>query len=134
MTGRWRGRAGVAALAAIPLGALLVFFVLPVAGMLAEGFWPDGELDLVVLSEVGYFLSPAALEGLVGRVITSLSPKGVVVLCHWRHPVKGWPLDGPEVHRLFGREGLPPVAATYRDRDVEIVVHAQPDQWPDPGR
>ena len=56
------------------------------------------------------------------------------MLCHWRHPVKGWPLDGPEVHGAFARGGVPPVAATYRDRDVEIVVHATPDQWPDPLR
>jgi thiamine transport system permease protein len=52
MSGRWRARAGVAALAAVPLGALLVFFVLPVAGMLAEGFWPQGELDLLGALEV----------------------------------------------------------------------------------
>ena len=29
----------------MPLAVLGVFFVLPVAGMLAEGFWPDGEFD-----------------------------------------------------------------------------------------
>ena len=52
MTGRWRGRAGIAALAAVPLGALLVFFVLPVGGMLALGLWPEGELDLLGALEV----------------------------------------------------------------------------------
>ena len=30
--------------------------------------WPDGDLDLVVVSEVGYFLSAAGLDGLVDRV------------------------------------------------------------------
>ena len=43
---------GIAALAAVPLGALLVFFVLPVAGMLVEGFWPEGELDVLGALEV----------------------------------------------------------------------------------
>lgn len=52
MTGRWRGRAGIAVLAAVPLGALLVFFVLPVGGMLALGLWPEGELDLLGALEV----------------------------------------------------------------------------------
>jgi thiamine transport system permease protein len=52
MTGRWRGRAGIAALAAVPLGALLVFFVLPVGGMIALGLWPEGELDLLGALEV----------------------------------------------------------------------------------
>lgn len=102
--------------------------------MAAPGEWPDGSFDLVVVSEVGYFLSPAGLDGLVGRVAASLSADGVVVLCHWRHPVRGWPLDGPEVHRAFARGEVPARAATYRDRDVEIVVHAAPEQWPDPLR
>ena len=93
--------------------------------------WPEGRFDLVVVAEIGYFLSPAELEGLVQRVISCLSPDGVVVLCHWRHPVEGWPLDAAGVHDAFARVDLPPQAATYRDRDVEIVVHAEPDQWPD---
>ncbi len=38
----WRGRAGIAALAAVPLTALVLFFLYPVGGMLARGFWPDG--------------------------------------------------------------------------------------------
>jgi thiamine transport system permease protein len=52
MTGRWRARAGIAALAAVPLGALAVFFVLPVGGMIALGLFPDGELDLLGALEV----------------------------------------------------------------------------------
>ncbi|MEO6413608.1 MAG: PIG-L family deacetylase [Pedococcus sp.] len=93
--------------------------------------WPEGRFDLVVVSEVGYFLSPIELEGLVQRVISCLTSDGVVVLCHWRHPVRGWPLDAARVHDAFRRPDLPPPAATYLDRDVEIVVHAEPDQWPD---
>jgi LmbE family N-acetylglucosaminyl deacetylase len=100
--------------------------------MAAPHEWPDGAFDLVVVSEVGYFLSPAALDGLVDRIARSRSADGVVVLCHWRHPVRGWPLDGPAVHRAFARGDLPEVAATYRDRDVEIVVHANAAQWPEP--
>jgi len=34
------------ALAAVPLAVLAVFFVLPVAGMLARGLWPDWSLDV----------------------------------------------------------------------------------------
>jgi thiamine transport system permease protein len=37
-----RSRAGTAALAAVPLVALAVFFLYPVGGMLARGFWPEG--------------------------------------------------------------------------------------------
>jgi thiamine transport system permease protein len=40
-----RARLGVAALAAAPVAVLAVFFVYPVAGMVARGFWPDGSFD-----------------------------------------------------------------------------------------
>ncbi len=90
--------------------------------------WPDESFDLVVVSEVGYFLSPASLERLVTRVAGSLASDGVVVLCHWRHRVEGWVLDAAAVHAGFEDERLPPVQATYRDRDVELRVHAA--TWP----
>jgi LmbE family N-acetylglucosaminyl deacetylase/SAM-dependent methyltransferase len=93
--------------------------------------WPDGgPFDLVVVSEVGYFLSPQALDVLVERVSTGLTRDGVVVLCHWRHPVEGWVADADDVHRRFHEGPLPPLQAEYRDRDVEIRVHAE--HWPEP--
>lgn len=52
MSGRWRVRAGVAALAAVPLLTLAVFFALPVGGMLARGLWGDGSFDPVGVLEV----------------------------------------------------------------------------------
>ena len=98
--------------------------------------WPDpdteGTFDLVVVSEVGYFLSPGALEQLVERVAGSLREDGVLVLCHWRHPVEGWVLDASAVHALFEAVGPLPVAASYRDRDVEIQVLCAEPAWLDP--
>lgn len=97
--------------------------------------WPDvpgGALDLVVLSEVAYFLSPAALDALVERVRDSLAPDGVVLLCHWRHPVRGWVLDGPDTHEVFRAAGLRPVAVEHRERDIEILVLAGPQSMPSP--
>ena len=91
-----------------------------------------GSFDLVVVSELGYFLSPDALDELVAQVGRSLRPEGVLVLCHWRHPVRGWPLDGAEVHRRFAEGGVPPLRARYADPDVEVLVHAH--EWPDPLR
>ncbi|CAN5138864.1 hypothetical protein BH09ACT12_BH09ACT12_26810 [soil metagenome] len=96
--------------------------------------WPSGQFDLLVLSEVGYFLSPNALDGLRERVAGCLSDDGVVVLCHWRHPVHGWVLDGADVHdRLTQGLGLP-VICRYVDRDVELLVLAPAEAAPDPER
>lgn len=43
---------GTVAVAAVPLTALLLFFVYPVAGMLARGLWPEGSFDLSGVAEV----------------------------------------------------------------------------------
>jgi thiamine transport system permease protein len=47
-----RVRVGVVALAAVPLAVLGVFFVLPVAGMLARGFWQGCSFDAGGVLEV----------------------------------------------------------------------------------
>lgn len=45
MAPRTKHRLGIAALAAVPVAVLAVFFVLPVTGMVAQGFWADGRFD-----------------------------------------------------------------------------------------
>jgi thiamine transport system permease protein len=40
-----RARLGTAALAAVPLAVLVVFFLYPVSGMVGRGFWHDGSFD-----------------------------------------------------------------------------------------
>lgn len=94
--------------------------------------WPEGRFDLAVVSEVGYFLSPASLDRLVARLDACLEPTGALVLCHWRHPVEGWALDGSQVHERVAARLALPLQATYTDRDVEVRVHAADGTWPDP--
>ena len=65
--------------------------------------WPGGSYDLVVVSEVGYYLHEADLERLLDLVERDLAPGGVVVACHWRHPVADYPLTGDAVHRALAR-------------------------------
>ncbi|SDS66726.1 thiamine transport system permease protein [Nocardioides scoriae] len=53
VAGRPAGRlAGTVALAALPLAALLLFFLYPVAGMVGRGFAPDGQLDVGAVLDV----------------------------------------------------------------------------------
>ncbi len=68
--------------------------------------YPAGEFDLVVLSEVGYYLSDAVLARLLDAIAASLSPSGVLVACHWRHPVADYALSGDAVHAAIGGLGL----------------------------
>ncbi|MCU1537718.1 MAG: bifunctional 3-demethylubiquinone-9 3-methyltransferase/2-octaprenyl-6-hydroxy phenol methylase [Humibacillus sp.] len=84
--------------------------------------WPEGRFDLVVVSEVGYFLSPARLALLIERAEGCLTDGGTVVLCHWRHDVVGWPLDGPRVHELWRSSTRLALAVEHRETDVLLDV------------
>ena len=69
--------------------------------------WPDGMFDLVVISEVAYYLAPAELDLLLERAVGSLAPRGALLACHWRHPVPDYPATGDDVHqRLLARPEL----------------------------
>jgi LmbE family N-acetylglucosaminyl deacetylase/SAM-dependent methyltransferase len=94
--------------------------------------WPPGRFDVVVLSEVGYFLDPGALERTVAAVQDSLAPGGVVLLCHWRHPVAGWVLDGADVHAVLEREPWWERLAQYVDDDVELLLLGPAGSLPEP--
>ena len=45
--------------------------------------WPDEQFDLIVLSEVLYFLSPNDIHQCARRVLDTLLPGGAVLLVNW---------------------------------------------------
>jgi len=45
--------------------------------------WPDQRFDLILLSEVLYFLSPADIDRCAARVRVSLLPRANVLLVNW---------------------------------------------------
>jgi len=84
--------------------------------------WPAARFDLVVLSELGYYLDDADLDLLVERAAGSLTADGVLVGCHWRHPVADHRRPGDEVHeKLAAAPGLSSLAR-YRDDDMVLDV------------
>jgi SAM-dependent methyltransferase len=60
--------------------------------------WPQESFDLVVISELGYFLSADALARLISKTRSSLRPGGTVLACHWRCGSDDCMLNGDEVH------------------------------------
>ncbi|AVP58787.1 class I SAM-dependent DNA methyltransferase [Pulveribacter suum] len=84
--------------------------------------WPPGAFDLVVLSELLYYLHPSQIETLAGHVRSSLRSEGAVLACHWVHPIEGCALTGRQVHRRLGAAlGLRRVVA-LRDADFVLEV------------
>lgn len=63
--------------------------------------WPEGQFDLIVISEWAYYLKPALFIEVIERISASLTPDGAVLACHWLHPIEGCPMPGREAHRLI---------------------------------
>lgn len=63
--------------------------------------FPRQSFDLIVLSEVGYYWSPADLARAAGLLIAGLNPGGQLLLVHWTPPVHDYPLTGDDVHEFF---------------------------------
>ena len=63
--------------------------------------FPDQLFDLILLSEVGYYWSPADLARAADLIIAGLAPGGQLLLVHWTPPVHDYPLTGDDVHEFF---------------------------------
>lgn len=86
---------------------------------------PGEPIDLVVLSEVLYYLSPGELDHGVGKLAELAAPGAHVVAVHWRHPIEGMALDGDAAHRrVAALPGLAPVGG-WVERDFRIDVFAK---------
>ncbi|VXB15557.1 SAM-dependent methyltransferase [Luteimonas sp. 9C] len=82
--------------------------------------WPEGRFDLIVFSEVGYYLDADTLTHMARRLTASLQGDGVLVACHWLAPFAQAPLSGGDVHRLLRRAlGLQRVFG-YADADIRL--------------
>jgi SAM-dependent methyltransferase len=75
--------------------------------LLLPGAWPEGSFDLIVISEIGYYLGADGLDTLLAQAQRALLPGGVLLGCHWRHPIEGCALTGDQVHtRMAALPGL----------------------------
>ena len=62
--------------------------------------WPEGQFELILLSEVVYYLSPEDVGRLAARVTNSLAKGGSVILVHWTGSTD-YPLSGDEAAATF---------------------------------
>ena len=60
--------------------------------------WPAEQFDLIVVSELAYYMDEVNLTRLAARISASLLGGGTVVACHWRKRIGGCVFTGDEVH------------------------------------
>ena len=85
-------------------------------------WWPEGSADLVVISEIGYYLTGPDLDRLIERACACLEDGGTLIAVHWRRDAPDYPLSGDDVHaHLFGRPNLSRLGG-YADDDFRIDI------------
>lgn len=84
--------------------------------------WPANDFDLIVLSEVGYYLQASTLRALLDREVARLNGPATIVAAHWRHRVDDYPMTGDQANEVVAATpGLHRIGG-YRDEDVAIEV------------
>ncbi|HEU4330165.1 MAG TPA: class I SAM-dependent methyltransferase [Lapillicoccus sp.] len=84
--------------------------------------WPDGRFDLVVLSEMVYYLEPEQARRLLTEALGHLADDGEIVLVHWRPRVPEYPMTGDEAHTVARATPGLELAAHYEDDDLVLDV------------
>lgn len=62
---------------------------------------PEDQFDLIMISEVAYYLSPQDWEEAIVTLHHRLKKGGNIVLVHWLPEVHDYPQTGDEVHQTF---------------------------------
>lgn len=84
------------------------------------GDWPGGRFDLIVLSEIGYYLDPGQWLQVIEQSVASLTEDGGLLACHWLHPIDGCPQQGREVHALL--EQRLPLYRVVRHEEADFLL------------
>jgi SAM-dependent methyltransferase len=90
--------------------------------------WPPGRFDLLVISELGYYLNPLDLRALWDAATHALEPGGTLLAVHWRHWVPDYPQTGDDVHAaLAAQPGLGRlVEHVEEDFRLEVYLRTPP--------
>ena len=96
--------------------------------------WPDGRFDLVVLSELLYYLGDDDLRTVAARAVEAVAPGGTLLSIHWLHPVGDYPQTGDAVQQAVADAArghlVPSVHHVEADFDLTVHVRARPGEDP----
>jgi LmbE family N-acetylglucosaminyl deacetylase len=84
---------------------------------------PPGPADLVVFSEILYYLSAEQLRDTIDRAVEALRPGGHLVAAHWRPWAPEAPMNGARAHEiLLANDGLRVLVEHWDERFVLHVL------------
>jgi SAM-dependent methyltransferase len=89
--------------------------------------WPSGSFDLIVFSEILYYLGDADLQEALGKATAALLPGGTLLAVHWRHPVAEYPRTGDNVHAALASQTDLARLATHREPDFLAETYIRAD-------
>ncbi|MDI2589914.1 nodulation S family protein [Pseudomonas sp. N3-W] len=84
--------------------------------------WPPEKFDLIVLSELCYYLDADDLKQLIGHALQSLTADGQLLACHWRPSIEGCPLNARQVHDLLHEQLHLPRLVLHQEADFLLEL------------
>ena len=69
--------------------------------MIVPREFPEEKFDLILISEVGYYLSEKDWQTAMEKIFAHLVEKGQIALVHWRPFVHDYPQTGDAIHSSF---------------------------------
>ena len=84
--------------------------------------WPEADFDLIVVSEIAYYLSEDSFTRLSEILRLALNNGATVVAVHWRHPITSCTLTGDDVHGLWTKRFQISPVCGYTDNDANVDV------------
>ncbi|MGB3633674.1 MAG: SAM-dependent methyltransferase [Rubrobacteraceae bacterium] len=78
---------------------------------------PEGPFDLILASEVLYYLPQNTMLKTLDVFEDALAPNGMLLAVHWRKETRTYPLQGDEVHELL--------ASNTNLTNVKTIVEAE---------
>ena len=86
---------------------------------------PSDLFDLILISEVAYYLSEEDWKIAMHKIFDILTEKGEVVLVHWLPVVPDYPQTGEQVHYSFEKEMASKMKNVFKDRTDKYRI----DVW-----
>lgn len=87
--------------------------------------FPDDLFDLIVISEVAYYLSEEDWKLAIHKINDHLLENGEVILIHWLPVVADYPETGDQVHYVFKKEMETKMTNVFKTRTDKYRI----DVW-----